>query len=159
MRAGVTLPAVCFCFSVPRPAARGTSSCGAQNLPRLEHGQILTAAPSSPRFFRHRRRFGDDAPGEGSPDGTVPRTVPSPLLRFLQKRISHAAACDQRHRLWNPRFFVKNRVKLLYGLIFSCDQSLRTSLYNRIYSLADLPQLLSHSMARFTRIFQPSGLA
>jgi hypothetical protein len=27
----------------------------------LERRQILTAAPSSPRFIRHRRRFGDDA--------------------------------------------------------------------------------------------------
>ena len=36
-------------------------SRGAQNLPRLERGQILTASPPSPRFFRHRRRFGDGA--------------------------------------------------------------------------------------------------
>ena len=27
----------------------------------LERRRILTAAPSSPRFIRHRRRFGDDA--------------------------------------------------------------------------------------------------
>ena len=27
----------------------------------LERGQILTASPLSPRFFRHRRRFGDGA--------------------------------------------------------------------------------------------------
>lgn len=36
-------------------------SCGAQNLFRLGRRQILTAAPSSPRFFTHRVRFGDDA--------------------------------------------------------------------------------------------------
>jgi len=27
----------------------------------LERRQLLTTAPSSPRFFSHRERFGDDA--------------------------------------------------------------------------------------------------
>ena len=34
--------------------------------------------------------------------------------------------------------------------------SFSNALYNRIYSFADLPQLLSHSMARFIKICQPS---
>ena len=33
-----------------------------KSLAGLERRGILTAAPSSPRFIRHRRHFGDDAP-------------------------------------------------------------------------------------------------
>ena len=47
-------------------------SCGAQNLPRLERGQILTATPFPPRCFRHRRRFGGNAPAGSRRSGSNP---------------------------------------------------------------------------------------
>ncbi len=38
-----------------------TPSCGTRNLCAGKRLQIPTAAPSPPRFFRRRRRFGSDA--------------------------------------------------------------------------------------------------